>query len=115
MKTEATQSTFTVRNDKGAVRLILGAELMNDGQMSFHHSDAYYQLLDGIANGVVPTRRKKGFSNWQTLDKLANMGLMEHRPSGTRGGLRYHTTALGKSAVELYRLHEENVNKGCEK
>ena len=111
MKVKSTKSTYTVRNDQGRVRLILGATLLDDGKMSFRHADAYYQLHAGLSGGVIPTKRKKGFSNYETLQRLSAMDLMEMRPSGPRGGMRYHTTTLGRQALELCRLHESSTNE----
>jgi len=111
MKVESTASTFAIRDDKGRVYLILGTTLLDDGQMFFRHSHAYYLLHAGLSGGeVVPTMRKNGFSDFLTLQRLSAMELMEKRPSGPRGVMQYHTTALGRQALELCRSHESNVN-----
>ena len=62
-------------------------------------TDYYSQLELAVDGGVIPTRRKKGYSNYDVLDNLVRIGWIEERMTGPRGGRRYHTTKAGRAAL----------------
>lgn len=57
------------------------------------------KLEEAMKEGILPERRRGGFSNYNILSDLVSMGLMEVRYTGPRGGMRYHTTPKGRQAV----------------
>lgn len=51
------------------------------------------------ATGTLPTRRGRGWSDYDVIRQLAQAGLLEPRSSGPRGGTRWHTTPAGATAL----------------
>jgi len=63
-------------------------------------TNAFYLLEDGLgADGVVVTRRAKGFTNYGNIQELVKAGLLERRAAGPRGGDRWFTTPDGAIAL----------------
>ena len=62
-------------------------------------TDYYSQLELAVDGGVIPTRRKKGWTNYEVLQNLVRCGWLESKPTGPKGGIRYHTTDAGRTAL----------------
>lgn len=63
---------------------------------------ATQKLRDGLTDdGATVVRRKKGFTDYQTINLLVKVGLLEQKHAGPRGGVRYFTTESGRNALEL--------------
>ena len=45
--------------------------------------------------GASVTRRQKGYSDFDVIRNLQNLGWLEPKPVGIRGGMRYFTTQTG--------------------
>ncbi len=63
-------------------------------------TNAYYHVRWGKnRNGTTVTRRARGYSDYPELMGLVAAGLLEVRPTGPRGGDRWHATRQGRRAV----------------
>jgi len=63
-------------------------------------TNAFYLLQSGLTTeGATVTRRKKGYTDYQDIQRLVHAGYLEPRNTGPRGGTRYFTTQAGIEAV----------------
>ena len=61
-----------------------------------------YEILErGCTNeGATVTRRNKGWSDFDVIRNLQNLGWIEPKPAGIRGGIRYFTTQAGAEEMK---------------
>ena len=68
-----------------------------------------YEILErGCTNeGATVTRRNKGWSDFDVVRNLQNLGWIEPKPAGIRGGIRYFTTQAGAEEMKKpWHQHE---------
>ena len=68
-----------------------------------------YEILErGCTNeGATVTRRNKGWSDFDVIRSLQNLGWIEPKPAGIRGGIRYFTTQAGAEEMKKpWHQHE---------
>ena len=69
-----------------------------------------YEILErGCTNeGATVTRRNKGWSDFDVIRNLQNLGWIEPKPAGIRGGIRYFTTQAGAEEMKKpWHQHED--------
>ena len=80
--------------------------------MKLIHNNKYTQTYDVLAyaacrGGVTPTRRQKGWSDWNIFSYLLGRGWIEARNTGPRGGRSYYATRKGRYHLKKARLSVE--------
>jgi hypothetical protein len=80
--------------------------------MKLIHNNGYTQTYGVLAyaacrGGVTPTRRQKGWSDWNIFSYLLGRGWIEARNTGPRGGRSYYATRKGRYHLRKARLSME--------
>jgi hypothetical protein len=64
------------------------------------YTNAYYTLAEAASSeGTRVTERGGRFNNAGDLAEMVHLGWLETRPSGPRGGKRWHATELGLALI----------------
>ena len=74
-------------------------------------TDAYSVLHGAAHGGVVPTRRQKGWSNYDVFQALTNRGWLEPRRTGPRGGTNWYATRKGRYHLAAARRALETARR----
>ena len=81
----------------GVTTMLISFRLVNGGK----RTNSYWKLCDGRAReGAMVTQRRGGYCDRDLIRTLCDLGLLEERPSGPRGGTRYHTTRAGRRQIK---------------
>lgn len=59
-------------------------------------TNTFYVLHAAAKGGTTPTRRQKGWSDYDIFITLLKRGWIETRSTGPRGGKTYHATRKGR-------------------
>lgn len=63
-------------------------------------TSAFWNMRCAADGNLTVTRSRGGHSDYQQIQQLVRAGLCEAKPTGPRGGVRYHATALGRKRLE---------------